>query len=91
MHTITLGSADRGFGKPIQNTNADFKDALEQVQNRLHLNEWKREWRLLSIIPLVIKWMLSQSINIKGALEHDVFNHPDALYFTNTVQVFSHC
>jgi hypothetical protein len=29
---------DRGFGKPkveIQNTNADFKDALEQVQKRI--------------------------------------------------------
>ena len=31
---------DRGFGKPkveIQNTNADFRDALEQVQSRLAL------------------------------------------------------
>ena len=29
---------DRGFGKPkveIQNTNADFRDALEEVQSRL--------------------------------------------------------
>ena len=29
---------DRGFGKPkveIQNTNADFRNALEQVQSRL--------------------------------------------------------
>ena len=29
---------DRGFGKPkveIQNTNADFRDALEQVQKHI--------------------------------------------------------
>jgi hypothetical protein len=31
---------DRGFGKPkveIQNTNTDFKEALEQVQSRLKI------------------------------------------------------
>jgi hypothetical protein len=40
--TAAQALLDRGFGKPkveIQNTNADFRDALEQVQNRLHLNE----------------------------------------------------
>jgi hypothetical protein len=36
--TAAQALLDRGFGKPkveIQNTNADFKDALEQVQSRL--------------------------------------------------------
>ena len=36
--TAAQALLDRGFGKPkveIQNTNADFRDALEQVQNRL--------------------------------------------------------
>jgi hypothetical protein len=36
--TAAQALLDRGFGKPkveIQNTNADFRDALEQVQGRL--------------------------------------------------------
>ena len=36
--TAAQALLDRGFGKPkveIQNTNADFRDALEQVQKRL--------------------------------------------------------
>ena len=36
--TAAQALLDRGFGKPkveIQNTNADFRDALEQVQSRL--------------------------------------------------------
>ena len=36
--TAAQALLDRGFGKPkveIQNTNADFRDALEQVQNSL--------------------------------------------------------
>ena len=36
--TAAQALLDRGFGKPkveIQNTNADFWDALEQVQKRL--------------------------------------------------------
>jgi hypothetical protein len=36
--TAAQALLDRGFGKPkveIQNTNADFKDALEQVQKRI--------------------------------------------------------
>ena len=38
MYTMNAGSTNRGFGKPkveIQNTNADFRDALEQVKSRL--------------------------------------------------------
>ena len=38
--TAAQALLDRGFGKPkveIQNTNADFRDALEQVQSRLAL------------------------------------------------------
>ena len=36
--TAAQALLDRGFGKPkleIQNTNANFRDALEQVQKRL--------------------------------------------------------
>ena len=36
--TAAQALLDRGFGKPkveIQNTNTDFRDALEQVQKRL--------------------------------------------------------
>ena len=36
--TAAQALLDRGFGKPrveIQNTNADFRDALEKVQSRL--------------------------------------------------------
>ena len=36
--TAAKALLDRGFGKPkeeIQNTNADFRDTLEQVQSRL--------------------------------------------------------
>ena len=36
--TAAQAFLDRGFGKPkveIQNTNADFREALEQVQSRL--------------------------------------------------------
>ena len=36
--TAAQALPDRGFGKPkveIQNTNADFRDALEQPQSRL--------------------------------------------------------
>ena len=36
--TAAQALLDRGFGKPkveIQNTNADFRDALEQVQKRM--------------------------------------------------------
>ena len=37
-HTAAQALLDRGFGKPkveILNTNADFRDALEQVQSKL--------------------------------------------------------
>ena len=39
--TAAQALLDRGFGKPkveIQNTNADFRYALEQVQSRLSQN-----------------------------------------------------
>ena len=40
--TAAQALLDRGFGKPkvkIQNTNADFKDALEQVQKSIILQQ----------------------------------------------------
>ena len=40
--TAAQALLDRGFGKPkadIQNTNTDFRDALEQVQKKLSLNK----------------------------------------------------
>ena len=39
--TAAKALLDRGFGKPkeeIKNTNADFRDTLEQVQSRLSLS-----------------------------------------------------
>ena len=39
--TAAQALLDRGFGKPkveIQNTNADFRHALEQVQKRLQVS-----------------------------------------------------
>lgn len=42
---------DRGFGRPkveIQNTNTDFRDALEQVRKRLIRQQEKTERRIAS-------------------------------------------
>ena len=52
--TAAQALLDRGFGKPkveIQNTNADFRDALEQVPSRLY-----QSLRKNFAAPIMLQW-----------------------------------